>query len=106
MIFWLDVDYFILVESDRTFRGTPKPLYYKENEQRFSKYKDRIIYVKCPLDQYGTVEETGFNKMLLNTSSEEYKTVWKRERATKDCIKQGLVNSISPQSTYLLISDV
>ena len=32
------VDYFVLVESPRTFSGMPKPLYYAENKDRFAKW--------------------------------------------------------------------
>jgi beta-1,4-mannosyl-glycoprotein beta-1,4-N-acetylglucosaminyltransferase len=38
------VDHFILVEADTTHNGNPKPLYFKENEALFEKYKDKIIY--------------------------------------------------------------
>jgi hypothetical protein len=39
------VDYFVLVESTKTFRGTPKPLYFAENKQKFSPFIDKIIHV-------------------------------------------------------------
>ncbi|HEX2579070.1 MAG TPA: hypothetical protein VHK67_01540 [Rhabdochlamydiaceae bacterium] len=39
------VDYFVLVECTETFRGKPKPLYFSENKQRFSKFLDKIIHV-------------------------------------------------------------
>ena len=34
------VDRHILVESTLTFQGTPKPLYYAENERRFANFRD------------------------------------------------------------------
>ena len=39
------VDYFVLCESNVTHNGIPKPMYFKENEERFSKFKDKIIYL-------------------------------------------------------------
>lgn len=39
------VDYFIIVESTRTFSGKEKPLFYKNNIERFSKYSDKIIHI-------------------------------------------------------------
>ncbi|HSX04712.1 MAG TPA: hypothetical protein VLG76_08300 [Rhabdochlamydiaceae bacterium] len=39
------VDYFVLVESTETFRGKPKPLYFNENKQRYSKFLDKIIHI-------------------------------------------------------------
>ena len=35
---------FIIAESDVTFQGKPKPLYFLENQERFGPWKDRIIY--------------------------------------------------------------
>lgn len=42
------VDKFILVESRQTFSGQPKPLYYLENKERFSKWNDKIIHIVVP----------------------------------------------------------
>jgi len=36
------VDEFIVCESDETFTGVGKPLYYQENEERYSKWKHKI----------------------------------------------------------------
>lgn len=38
------VDKFVICESDTTFSGKPKPLYFAENQSRYSKFKDKIIY--------------------------------------------------------------
>jgi beta-1,4-mannosyl-glycoprotein beta-1,4-N-acetylglucosaminyltransferase len=38
------VDYFVIVESDRTHSGQPKPMNYLANLPRFRKYSDKIIY--------------------------------------------------------------
>ncbi|KAI1339641.1 glycosyltransferase family 17 protein [Xylariaceae sp. FL0016] len=38
------VDYFVIVESGKTFTNLDKPLIIKENMQRFSAYQDKIIY--------------------------------------------------------------
>jgi beta-1,4-mannosyl-glycoprotein beta-1,4-N-acetylglucosaminyltransferase len=38
------VDKFVFIETDRTFQGQAKPLYYKENAERFTQWKDKIIY--------------------------------------------------------------
>lgn len=42
------VDYFLLVESTKTFQGQPKPLVYAANIVRFKSFWDKIIYV--PID--------------------------------------------------------
>ncbi|KAK1599960.1 family 17 glycosyltransferase [Colletotrichum navitas] len=38
------VDYFVIVESPKTFTGKPKPLTIKENWERFKPYHDKLIY--------------------------------------------------------------
>jgi beta-1,4-mannosyl-glycoprotein beta-1,4-N-acetylglucosaminyltransferase len=40
------VDYFVISESSVTHTGQPKPYYYEENKERFSKWKDKIIHLK------------------------------------------------------------
>lgn len=39
------VDQFIIVESNKTFRGRPKPYYYRENSYLFEKYNDKITNI-------------------------------------------------------------
>ncbi len=36
----------ILVEADRDFHGRPKPLYYAENKEQFSRWNDRSALVR------------------------------------------------------------
>ena len=43
------VDYFVIVESDRTFTNKPKPLYFNESKSRFERFLDKIKYVYCPI---------------------------------------------------------
>ena len=40
------VDYFVIVEANTTFTNRPKPFYFNENKERYSKYFDKIIHVK------------------------------------------------------------
>jgi beta-1,4-mannosyl-glycoprotein beta-1,4-N-acetylglucosaminyltransferase len=39
------VDQFIIMESGIDFLGNPKPLFFKENEHLFEKWKDKITYL-------------------------------------------------------------
>lgn len=39
------VDHFVLVESNVTHRGAPKPMFYALYKDRFEKYNDKIIHV-------------------------------------------------------------
>ena len=43
------VDVFVVVEADKTFQGTDKPLHFLENRQLFRRWLDKIIYVKAEL---------------------------------------------------------
>lgn len=38
------VDYFVLVESNYTHSGHPKPYYYLDNKERYAKYNHKIIH--------------------------------------------------------------
>lgn len=38
------VDYFVISEAVETFSGLDKPLYFLENQERFSKFTHKIIY--------------------------------------------------------------
>lgn len=38
------VDYFVLSKSTKTFSGLDKPLYYKENKEKFKKFNHKIIH--------------------------------------------------------------
>lgn len=39
------VDYFVIIEGERTHQNTKKRLYYQENKDRFAKFHDKIISV-------------------------------------------------------------
>ena len=39
----LYVGQFVLVETDETYQGAEKPLYYQENRKRFEKFVHKII---------------------------------------------------------------
>jgi len=38
------VDYFVIVESNLTFSGNTKPLYFMNNMSRYKKYLDKVLY--------------------------------------------------------------
>lgn len=40
------VDFFVILESDKTFTGKPKPFYFDENQARFTKFSKKIINIK------------------------------------------------------------
>ena len=47
------VDKFVLVETNLTFTGTPKPLYYRENKHLFEKWNHKIVAVDSQTPRQG-----------------------------------------------------
>ena len=43
------VDRFVIVEANRTHKGTLKPLHYAENKARFAEWENKIVHIVCPL---------------------------------------------------------
>lgn len=77
------VDYFVLVESKKTFTFKEKILYYDQNKHLFEKFRHKIIHV--PMDFGGRGE-------------------WGNEFAQRDSIRQGLVNA--DPDDIVILSDV
>lgn len=84
------VDRFVLVESNKTFRGQPKPYYFSENQDIFEKYLDKIVVVK--------VEDN-------NVFSSDYRLEsWEREYWQRNQIMQGIADCADDD--IIIISDV
>ena len=67
------VDKFVIVECIECLNGKPKPLYFKENKQRYAKYLDKIIHVVVKERPYLGVEDP-----------------WQREFFQRNQIMRGL----------------
>lgn len=78
------VDYFVIVESEETFQGRPKPLYFKENEALYAPYLPKIIHV---------VQKRVGRRV----------SPWFRESAQRNGILKGIQGAGS--SDIILISD-
>ena len=85
------VDKFVLVESEETFRGNPKPLYYQENKHLFEKFADKIIHV---------IVKGHFE----SNNKRDYWKVWEREYFQRDQIMRGLTEC--QDNDIIIISDV
>lgn len=83
------VDYFVIVESTESFSGMPHKLCFKENEERFSQWKNKIIYYI--VDDFP--RDTSLLAMAQNNSNvgagEHY---WVREFYQKESAKKALKN--------------
>ena len=74
------VDIFLIVESDKTFTGKPKPLFYKNNSNRFSKWSDKIhhyVVDDMPISVSDT-ELTNFTIIESQKTIEFFKKVIQR----------------------------
>ena len=81
------VDYFVLVESNKTHTGKSKNFVFDENKDKFSKYIDKIIYVQVEdLPEYS-----------LNN-------IWLAENFQRNCINRGLDKIVD--GDQVIISDV
>lgn len=65
------VDYFVLCESTETFSGKDKPLYFKQNAEKFSKWKDKIMH-------------------LIVTCKDQFENAFERAAWQKDSIREWL----------------
>lgn len=62
-----EVDYFVIVEAELSHQLKPKPLYFLENKERYSKFLDKIIHVVVPAKDFYTEEKeqyTFYNDIL------------------------------------------
>jgi beta-1,4-mannosyl-glycoprotein beta-1,4-N-acetylglucosaminyltransferase len=85
------VDYFVIVESTRSFMGNPKPLFFEENKHRFEKFKDRIIHI--------VVDDFPFE-------NPDKKQVWKNEEFQRNSIDRGLQQLNLNPDDFIIISDI
>lgn len=59
------VDFFVLIETSRTFSGMPKPLYFLENKDKFAKWNHKIIHASPNLGNAGSWEFEAIQREVL-----------------------------------------
>lgn len=79
------VDWFVLVEATKTYAGNPKPLFYRDNKEMFSKYRDKIIHIVVDDMPSGD---------------------WTRENFQRDCIDRGVKTLKLEAEDIVIISDL
>jgi len=84
------VDYFVLVESTKTFSNKEKPLLYNENKHMFSDYNDKIIHVI--IDDFSNMD-----------MSDPY---WALESYQRNSISKGIERLNLNDDDIIIISDV
>lgn len=91
------VDRFVLVEASITHSGKPKPMYFAENQERYSKYLDKIVYVPLTIDA-SEYDWTHDPSRGYNNSS------WLVENRQRNGILEGIKNC--SDDDVIMISDL
>lgn len=81
------VDWFVLVEATLTHAGHPKPLFFKENQDRFSKWIHKIVHI--------VVAD------MPNTQD-----TWVRERFQRVAVNRGLQQLEIRSADIIIVSDL
>jgi beta-1,4-mannosyl-glycoprotein beta-1,4-N-acetylglucosaminyltransferase len=89
------VDYFVLVESTKTFVGKYKPLFYNENKGQFSKFAHKIIHI--------IVDNMPFDQQYINIDNNEQ---WKNETHQRRCISRGFKQLNLNNNDIIIVADV
>lgn len=98
------VDYFVIVEGNKSFSGKRKDLIFEKNAKRFSKWKDKIIYLPTKLPELNLFDKLiiklldskkipkfGTNSLGLNFISANLRIGrWKFVYSQRDAIINGL----------------
>lgn len=88
-----EVDYFVILESDKSFTNKTKPTYFKNNWEHFSKFSSQIIY------------------HLLDDSSILQNTTWEREHYSRDALLHQIFPSLIGEQApnlgdVIMVSDI
>lgn len=108
------VDYFVIVESSVTHSGQPKPFYYEDNKERFSKFIDKIIHYKVydtpeSFDNLDFSTDQTINEIYtyINTQTNRFNRYnqpdYGRDFYQKECVRRPLINCADDD--VIIISD-
>ena len=97
------VDYFLVVESTKTFTGKPKRLFFNENINRFSKWADKIYtYIVDDMPDSISEEELKNSNLIESQKTMEFY----RESYQRNSIGLGLKQLKLDFEDIVLVSDV
>jgi beta-1,4-mannosyl-glycoprotein beta-1,4-N-acetylglucosaminyltransferase len=105
------VDYFVLVEANKTHSGEYKPYFYEENKERYKDFHHKIIHIKKEFDTSNMVFVAKSADVLLE-EMKKYKSVtqvpndayWELEHAQRNAISEGIMDA--NDNDIIMISDV
>jgi len=89
------VDYFVIVESTHTFAGKEKTLYFQENLDLFSAFKDKIIHI--------IVDNIPYKFPNINYDNNEQ---WINETFQRNLIHDGIKQINLNDEDIIIIADV
>lgn len=98
------VDYFVLVEADKTHSGIDKPMFFLENKDLFSEFLDKIIYVAVrdmPITQPQIEQSLTSKDRKWIESKYQVEESWVRERHQRNCIMLGLKDA-EPEDVIII----
>ncbi|MFZ4499968.1 MAG: hypothetical protein ACOYMZ_00535 [Minisyncoccia bacterium] len=112
------VDFFVVVECTETFSGIPKKLYFKDNIDRFEKFRHKILHYivdDAPIDRAELEQRLQFKQLtnleqkiiiesLTNSNVPRGQDMWLREFYQRESIKKALVGV--RDTDFCFISDV
>jgi len=100
------VDYFVISEANQTFSGIPKPLYFKENKERYAQWAHKIIYHETSDVPSGFWDDTcdqqilGWARSSPNVTRESL--VWLKEFYIKEHVRRTLETILKPDDVCYL----
>lgn len=95
------VDYYVIVESNKTFSNIDKELYFENNKELFLKYQKKIVHV---IVDDMPIESDGKGNTIIGDYLNDAN--WTRERFQRNCIMIGLDRIKPSDNDVILINDV
>jgi beta-1,4-mannosyl-glycoprotein beta-1,4-N-acetylglucosaminyltransferase len=106
------VDYFIIVEANKTHSGKDKGLILEKNIWRYKKYWDKVLYIKVE----DMPKFNFFDKLIINLEKKTHGFLtrfigsnfrlgkWKLENFQREQIRRGLKNCL--KEDIIMVSDI
>lgn len=95
------VDKFIIIEADKTFTGSSKPLHFFQQQRFFQKWWKKIEYY--PVTDW---DDINLWEMALQSPNTQGAHHWKREFYIKESIQKALSKAQVKDDDVLFIGDV
>ncbi len=93
------VDYFVIVESTKTFTQKKKPLHFNDNKEQFLRFQDKIIHIvvdDAPREEddwaKAYFQRNFISRKFLNCDEPQAGEAWRQEYFQRNAICRGLTN--------------